>query len=84
VNCFCQYSYGNELNREADSDSSTEEKYEVFHKYWIWLGAEKDVDCSSYASVDKMHATCGVFSICELRDDHKGGRSNETDEETNI
>lgn len=78
MNCFCQYSYGHELNRESDSDANTQEKYGVSHKDWIQLSTEKDVHCSSYASADNMHSTCCVFS--ELLDDHKGGRSNEEDE----
>ena len=85
MNCFCQYSYGHELNRETDSESSTQEKYEVSHKDWIWQGTEKDVDCSSYAALDNTHATRCVSS--GLLDDHEGAgamkRMRATNKQTN-
>jgi hypothetical protein len=81
LNCFCQCSYGLELNTEADSDSSIEEEDDAFHKDWIRLGAEKDVDFSSYVSVDSELVTCGVSIIDELYDDREGGGSGEKEEE---
>jgi hypothetical protein len=80
LNCFRHCGYGHELNREAVSDSSIEEN-DAFHKDWIRLGAEKDVDFSSYVSVDNELATCGISSIDELCDDCEGGGSGEEDEE---
>jgi hypothetical protein len=74
LNCFRQCGYGRELNTEANSDSSIEEE-DAFHEDWIRLGAKKDVDFSAYVSVDNELATCGVSSINELCDDHKGGGS---------
>jgi hypothetical protein len=77
LNCFCQCGYGLELNTEVDSGSSIEEEDDAFHKDWIWLGAEKDVDFSFYISVDNDLAMCGVTSIDELCDDREGGGSGE-------
>jgi hypothetical protein len=37
--------------------SMTLHKRDLYHKDWIWLDAEKDVDFSSYASVDSVRVT---------------------------
>jgi hypothetical protein len=50
LNCFRQCGYGRELNTEADSVTSIEED-DAFHQDRIRLGAEKDVDFSSYVFV---------------------------------
>jgi hypothetical protein len=47
----------------------------------LGLGTEKDVNFSSYVSVDSELVSCGVSSIEELFDDREGGGSGEEDEE---
>jgi len=56
VNCFHQYICEDELNTEADLDSSIEEEH-AFFEDWIQLGAEKDVSFTSYVSVISELAT---------------------------
>jgi hypothetical protein len=46
-----------------------------FHKDWIQLGAEKDVDFVSYLSVASELPMCGVSIINDLCVDCKGGGS---------
>jgi hypothetical protein len=53
---------------------------DAFNKDWIWLDAKKDVNFSSFASVDHGLAH-GVSSIDELRDDHVGGSNSGQEEE---
>jgi hypothetical protein len=54
---------GVNLTRKLTSDSSIEEEDGTFHEDCIWLGAKKDVDFSSYVSVDIELATCSFSSI---------------------
>jgi hypothetical protein len=54
---------------------------DAFHKGWIWLGTEKDVNFSSYASVDHGLATYGISCLADLCDDHMGGRNSGENEE---
>jgi hypothetical protein len=61
VNCFHQYSCEDELNKEADLDTSIEEE-DAFLEGWIQLGAEKDVSFTSYISVISELATCTFSS----------------------
>jgi hypothetical protein len=42
-------------------NSSIEEEDDAFDKDWIWLGAEKDTDFSSYRSLDSGLATFKHF-----------------------
>jgi hypothetical protein len=60
-------------------DSSIEDN--AFYEDWIRLGTEKDVDFSSYVSVDNELATCSMSSINELCNDREGGGSSEEEEE---
>jgi hypothetical protein len=80
LNCFRQCGYGRKLYTEADLVSSIEDE-DAFHEDWIWLGAEKDVNFSSYVSVDNELATCNMSSISELCDDRDGGGNSEEEEE---
>jgi len=56
VNCFHQYICEDELNTEADLDTSIEEE-DAFFEDWIQLGAEKDVSFTSYVFVISELAT---------------------------
>ena len=53
--CFHQYSCEDELNAEADLDTTVEE--DAFLEDWIQLGVEKDVSFTSYVSVISELAT---------------------------
>jgi hypothetical protein len=62
-------------------------KLDASHQDWVWPDAEKDVNFSSYASVDNDHndlATRGIFSIDELCDDQEGGSSSGEKRDMNL
>jgi len=62
-----------QINVQAHLNSGTEEEDDVFDKDWIWLGAEKDTDFSSYKSLDS--GLLSISSIYELCDKWVSGRS---------
>lgn len=62
-----------QINIQAHLNSSTEEGDDVFDKDWIWLGAEKDTDFSSYTSLDS--GLLSISSTYELCDKWVSGRS---------
>ena len=52
------------------------DKRGVFHMYWIWLDAEKDVDFISGAFVGNLLITCGIFYMAEVSDGSEGEKCN--------
>ena len=44
----------------------------AFHKDWVWLDTERDVNVSACASVSYDLVTCGIFNVGELCDSSEG------------
>lgn len=50
-----------QINTQAHLNSSIEEEDDVFDKEWLWLGAEKDTDFSSYSSYRFLDSRLATF-----------------------
>jgi hypothetical protein len=56
--------------------------HQISKAWWLGWGLDrlynkKDVDFNSFSSADSVLATCGIFSIDELCEDHEWGNSGE-------